>query len=65
MAHIRAIFFDAVGTLLHPEPPFVEVYLELGGVWSRCPGCHRRALCQGLPRQEQIDADNGQRTARQ
>jgi putative hydrolase of the HAD superfamily len=27
---IRAIFFDAVGTLLHPEPAAPEVYAEVG-----------------------------------
>lgn len=25
-APVRAIFFDAVGTLLHPDPPAIEVY---------------------------------------
>ncbi|MFL5244824.1 MAG: HAD-IA family hydrolase [Gemmataceae bacterium] len=27
---VKAIFFDAVGTLLHPDPPAVEVYVEVG-----------------------------------
>src|SRR5262245_59563133 len=27
---IRAIYFDAVGTLIHPQPPAVEIYLEVG-----------------------------------
>jgi putative hydrolase of the HAD superfamily len=29
-ARVRAIFFDAVGTLLHPEPPAPLVYAEVG-----------------------------------
>jgi putative hydrolase of the HAD superfamily len=29
-AGIRAVFFDAVGTLLHIQPPAVEVYANLG-----------------------------------
>jgi putative hydrolase of the HAD superfamily len=27
---IRAVFFDAVGTLIHPAPPAAEVYAEVG-----------------------------------
>src|SRR5438105_170462 len=27
---IRAVFFDAVGTLIEPDPPAVEVYLAAG-----------------------------------
>jgi putative hydrolase of the HAD superfamily len=29
-AHIRAIFFDAVGTLIHPDPAPAVVYAEVG-----------------------------------
>ena len=29
-AGIEAVVFDAVGTLLHPEPSAVEVYAEVG-----------------------------------
>src|SRR5437660_565192 len=28
--HIRAIFFDAVGTLIHPDPAPAVVYAEVG-----------------------------------
>jgi putative hydrolase of the HAD superfamily len=28
---VRAIFFDAVGTLIHPDPPAAVVYAEVGG----------------------------------
>jgi putative hydrolase of the HAD superfamily len=27
---IKAVFFDAVGTLIHPDPPAVAVYAEVG-----------------------------------
>lgn len=27
---VRAVVFDAVGTLIHPEPPAAEVYAEVG-----------------------------------
>ncbi len=27
---VRAVFFDAVGTLLHPDPPAAAVYAEVG-----------------------------------
>jgi putative hydrolase of the HAD superfamily len=29
-AGIRAVFFDAVGTLLHPDPPAADVYAAVG-----------------------------------
>src|SRR5207302_1039003 len=29
-AEVRAVFFDAVGTLIHPEPPAGAVYAEVG-----------------------------------
>lgn len=28
--HTRALFFDAVGTLIHPHPSAIDVYLEIG-----------------------------------
>jgi putative hydrolase of the HAD superfamily len=28
--HIRALFFDAVGTLIEPDPPAVEIYASVG-----------------------------------
>ncbi len=30
MLAIRAVFFDAVGTLIHPEPSAAKVYGEIG-----------------------------------
>jgi putative hydrolase of the HAD superfamily len=28
--NVKAIFFDAVGTLIHPDPPAIEVYADVG-----------------------------------
>ena len=30
LASVRAILFDAVGTLIHPDPPVADVYFEAG-----------------------------------
>lgn len=30
MNPVRAVFFDAVGTIIHPEPPAADVYLAIG-----------------------------------
>jgi len=30
MSRVRVIFFDAVGTLIYPDPPAPEVYFEVG-----------------------------------
>ena len=27
---VRAVVFDAVGTVIHPDPPAAEVYVEVG-----------------------------------
>jgi putative hydrolase of the HAD superfamily len=29
-SNVKAIFFDAVGTLIHPDPPAIQVYAEVG-----------------------------------
>src|SRR5437016_5097413 len=61
---IRAVFFDAVGTLLHPEPAASVVYAEVGrrhgsrydlsGIDSRFHAAFRR--------EEEIDFAHGLRT---
>ena len=63
-AGIRAVFFDAVGTLIHPEPPVAEVYqavgrrhgsrLDVGGVAAR--------FARAFAAEEQADCRSGQRT---
>ena len=29
-AGVRAVFFDAVGTMIHPDPPAATVYARVG-----------------------------------
>jgi putative hydrolase of the HAD superfamily len=59
-----AIFFDAVGTLIHPEPPAPAVYAEIG----RRFGCRldletiAGSFRLALHRQEEIDRLAGWRT---
>jgi putative hydrolase of the HAD superfamily len=31
---VQAVFFDAVGTILHPEPPAASVYASIGQRWG-------------------------------
>jgi putative hydrolase of the HAD superfamily len=61
---IRAVFFDAVGTLIHPVPPAAEVYAEVGRRFSS-----RYTAAEIAPRfraafrrQEAEDQANGWRT---
>ncbi len=61
---LRAVFFDAVGTLIHPDPPVAEVYaaasrrfgfkLSAADVWPR--------FVTAFTHQENLDQENGQRT---
>ena len=38
LAAIRAVYFDAVGTLIHPDPPAPQVYGAIGKKYgSRLP----------------------------
>ena len=61
---IRAVFFDAVGTLIHPEPAAVTVYAEVGRRHgSRLDATDiRRGFRDAFRRQEQLDRQNGWRT---
>lgn len=34
LADIRVILFDAVGTLIYPSPPAVDVYQQVGAQWG-------------------------------
>jgi putative hydrolase of the HAD superfamily len=62
---IRAIVFDAVGTLLHPVPAAAAVYAEVG----RRFGCQlemdglRRAFREAVARQDALDAASSWRTS--
>jgi putative hydrolase of the HAD superfamily len=63
--NVRAVFFDAVGTLIHPDPPAAEVYVEAGRrhgsrvslaeVSSRFASAFRR--------QEEVDRNRGWQTS--
>jgi putative hydrolase of the HAD superfamily len=61
---IRAVAFDAVGTLIHPEPAAALVYAEVGRRFaSRLPvGEVRRRFGAAFARQEAIDRSDGLRT---
>jgi putative hydrolase of the HAD superfamily len=61
---VRLVYFDAVGTLLRPEPPVALIYQRIGQRY----GCPRtveeihRAFHQAFADQEAYDAANGYRT---
>jgi putative hydrolase of the HAD superfamily len=58
---IRAVAFDAVGTLIHPDPPAAEVYAAIGRRFgSRLELAEVRArFGAGFAEQERLDAQNG------
>lgn len=61
MSQPAAVFFDAVGTLLLPEPPFHEVYEEVSrrfGGRQSAELIHRR-FNEAFAHQEAVDARNG------
>jgi putative hydrolase of the HAD superfamily len=62
---IRAIFFDAVGTLIHPDPPAGVVYAAIGRRFgSRLdPETVGRRFRAAFRRQEDLDAGQGLRTS--
>jgi putative hydrolase of the HAD superfamily len=64
MTNIRAVFFDAVGTLIYPEPPAPKVYYcaaqRLGSHYDQRTIASRFVIA--LHRQEQLDFAAGQRT---
>jgi putative hydrolase of the HAD superfamily len=65
MARIRAVFFDAVGTLIHPAPPPAAVYSEIGRRFGS--NLHVEAIRQtfrvAVARQNDMDCVNGWRTS--
>src|SRR5262249_27443843 len=60
-----AVFFDAVGTLIHPEPAATAVYAAVGARYgSRLPaGEVRRRFGAAFVAEERLDAERGHRTA--
>lgn len=63
-AGVRAVFFDAVGTLIHPEPSAGTAYAEIGRFFdSRLEsGEVRRRFAAAFANQERLDAETGYRT---
>jgi putative hydrolase of the HAD superfamily len=63
-ADVRAVFFDAVGTLLYPAPPAEEVYARVGrSHGSRLGQVEVRARFRAaFARQEEVDLAAGLRT---
>jgi putative hydrolase of the HAD superfamily len=64
---IRAVFFDAVGTLIHPEPPAADVYAAAArGHGSRLtPHDIRDRFRQAFRRQDDVDRQHEWRTSEQ
>lgn len=62
---IQAVFFDAVGTLIHPEPSAAVAYHSIAARFgSALPlATVRSNFARAFARQEQLDAQNGFRTS--
>jgi putative hydrolase of the HAD superfamily len=60
-----AVIFDAIGTLLHPEPPAAVVYAQVGRRFgSRLTAADvGPRFARAFARQEQIDQEQGLRTS--
>src|SRR3954468_9457450 len=61
---VRAVFFDAVGTVIHPEPSAGAAYAEFGRRFgSRLEASEvRRRFAAAFQREEDEDARSGHRT---
>ena len=64
-AGVKAVFFDAVGTLIHPEPSAGEIYAQVGQRYgSRLDAVEVcRRFGAAFAAQEARDARNGHRTS--
>src|SRR5262249_32251890 len=65
MNPIRAIYFDAVGTLIHPQPSAAAVYAEVG---ARHGSSYRREqigqrFTAAFQKQEALDRQHGWKTS--
>lgn len=63
-AGVRAVFFDAVGTLIHPEPSAGDAYLEIGRRFGTRLSADevRRRFGAAFAAEEDADAARGHRT---
>jgi putative hydrolase of the HAD superfamily len=64
---IRAVFFDAVGTLIHPDPPAPVAYARIGGGFGSriTPETIRERFQVAFQREEQKDRAVALRTSEQ
>jgi len=64
-ANMQAIVFDAVGTLIHPDPPAADVYAEAGRLFGSGLSSVEIAsrFRTAFRRQEEIDFATGLRTS--
>jgi putative hydrolase of the HAD superfamily len=64
---VRAVFFDAVGTVIHPNPSAADAYVQIGQRFgSRLdPGEVRRRFTAAFKRQEVYDLEHGLRSDEQ
>jgi putative hydrolase of the HAD superfamily len=62
---IRAIAFDAVGTLIHPDPPAAKVYAAVGRRYGSRLGVEqiRTRFRAALAEEEEIDLQQGMATS--
>jgi putative hydrolase of the HAD superfamily len=65
MEGIRAVVFDAVGTLIHPDPGAAEAYAQIGSAFGSRRGVQeiRRDFGLAFARQEELDRANNWRTS--
>src|SRR5437762_3515620 len=65
MLQYRAVFFDAVGTLIHPEPSAATIYLDVGRRFGTRRSHEEIAarFVAALQAQEEIDRAQGWRTS--
>jgi putative hydrolase of the HAD superfamily len=65
VARVQAVVLDAVGTLIHPDPPAPIVYARVGQQFgSRLPPAEiRERLMRAFGKQEELDRLTGWRTS--
>jgi putative hydrolase of the HAD superfamily len=65
VAAIRTIFFDAVGTLIHPASPVGETYARIGRHYGAdvSQGLAQERFRAAFRRQEELDAQQSYRTS--
>jgi putative hydrolase of the HAD superfamily len=64
-SNVRAVFFDAVGTLIHPDPPAAVAYAEIGRRYGTrlSPADIAVSFRSAFVHEEEFDRANGLRTS--